>query len=75
MNKEQRDQISKIIGRLSDLQSEVANLGTDEQDKFDNLSEGLQASEKGEAIQVAADALSQASDEIQAAIDTLEGIE
>lgn len=53
-----------------------------EQEKFENLSEGLQQSEKGQAIEQAAPSLGEAVDsldsaisEADSAISTLEGIE
>lgn len=45
---------------ISEAQSEVQDMQAEEQDKYDNMSEGLQASANGEAILAAADALSNA---------------
>ena len=44
----------------------------EEQDGFDNLSEGLQCSERGVAMEEAASNLDSASDSIQDAIDNIE---
>lgn len=57
MNQSDRKQVADILARLEALQSQVTSIGEElqsladaEQEKYDNLSEGLQASEKGEAI-------------------------
>ena len=46
----------------------------DEQDKFDNMPEGLQESERGEAMQEAIDAIETACGSLDDAIDTLQEI-
>jgi hypothetical protein len=60
-----------IESEIDNVQSEINDLQSEEQDKFDNLSEGLQASERGEAIEAAADALSSASDECDTVLHEL----
>lgn len=67
MNKDQRkrldealkllDEANELIGQAQGIVEEVAG---DERDKFDNMPEGLQASERGQAIEAAADALDEA---------------
>ena len=42
----------------------IGEMASDERDKFDNMSEGLQNSEKGQAIADAADALESAESDI-----------
>lgn len=81
MNKEQRDQLTRIQKDLLNLQQELEDIRDDEQAKFDNLSEGLQASEKGEKLQQAADnsqeaidSLDSASASVQEAIDKCDEI-
>jgi len=75
MNKATRKQINDLletIGKIEELRSEAASLLSDlrdsitgladeEQEKFDNMSEGLQAGPTGEAISAAAEALSNAA--------------
>lgn len=48
---------AKIEAALSNLESVVNDLASEERDKFDNMSEGLQASETGQKIEEAADTL------------------
>ena len=55
MNKERRQKISKIIERLEDIAAELEALADEERDAFDNLPEAIQYSERGEAMEAAAD--------------------
>lgn len=48
---------ANIEAALSNLESVVNDLASEERDKFDNMSEGLQASETGQRIEEAADTL------------------
>lgn len=72
MNAQDRKEISNIISELEALQAKVEELGSQlrdlaeaEQDKFDNLPEGLQASERGEAIDQAAQSLGDAAEALE----------
>lgn len=87
MNAKVRKQVADLLNRLRTLQSEAESIGEEltslsdeEQEKFNNLSEGLQATERGQALEEAAGKLQEAADacaggEIQNAIDALEGLE
>lgn len=75
MNKARRRDIARIAARLSDLGNELFELKTDlesirdeEQESFDNLPEGLQASEQGQNSEAAVSAL-------ETAIGSLEDID
>lgn len=48
---------TNLEGALSNLESVVNDLASEERDKFDNMPEGLQASENGQKIEEAADTL------------------
>lgn len=72
MNKERRNQISKIITSLETLRYEIENLREDEQEAFDNLPEGIQCSDRGEAMEAAASELDDAYNSIDEAISQLE---
>lgn len=79
MNQKQRKALAEISARvyalkeeLAGLQATIAEHGDDEQGKFDNLSEGLQASEKGQKLSDAAEALGEAASEMEGAVDSLE---
>jgi prefoldin subunit 5 len=87
MNTQRRKTIKEMVIKLDDLRSQLETvkdddleaLKSDEREGFDNMSEGLQQSERGQAIEQAADnldaaydALEQATDSIQECIDALE---
>jgi hypothetical protein len=72
MNNQRRKSINDIIDRLSAIMDELDVLNTEEQDAHDNLPDGLQESERGEAMQEAADALDQAKCDIEIVIDNLQ---
>ena len=79
MNKKKRKVINEMAERLDSIQSELEDfhqsaevLLEEEQSSFDNLPEGLQNSEKGEAIQIAIDALGNAVNLIEEALQAVE---
>ena len=61
MNKQRRKVISDIQDQLSTLAEAINNVWDEEQEAFDNLPEGLQESERGEAMQEAINALESAA--------------
>ena len=71
MNKQNRKVIEGYINSLQDIKQDVESMLDEEQEKFDNMPEGLQESERGEAMQNAIDNLESASDAIGDAIDYL----
>lgn len=62
--KEIKDALENASSLLSEVSSTIDDLETEERDCFDNLPEGLQMSEKGEAMEMAADNLETARDYI-----------
>ena len=71
MNKQDRKMIEGYISQLQDLKDNVESMRDEETEKLDNMPDGLQESERGEAIQDAIDNLDSASDSIGDAIDYL----
>lgn len=71
MNNTRRKQIQEIIDKLEELKSDVEMLKDEEQEAFDNLPEGIQASERGEAMETAAYNLEEAYDYMDSVIDSL----
>ena len=69
MNKIRRRELQKIIEELIKLKNRIENVTDDEQLSFDNLSEGLQATMRGSAMEEAIDNLDSAIDSINEAID------
>lgn len=74
MNAQGRKEIAKYIATLEEIKDKLESMQEDEQDKFDNMPEGLQESERGEAMQEAIDAIETACGSLDDAIDTLQGI-
>lgn len=83
MNAKDRKQVAALVSRLGELQSqfesaksEIGELADAEQEKFDNLSEGLQQGEKGQAIEEAAGHLQEAADaeSIEESVAALENL-
>lgn len=72
MNKARRAALNAIVNALTELKNDLDILRDEEQDAFDNLPESMQESERGEAIQEAADNLSDAFDSLEDAIDSIE---
>lgn len=72
MNATQRNLLQKLHDTLGDVKSELESMQEEETEKFDNLSEGLQASERGQAMQAAADALAEAASSIEEAMGSVE---
>lgn len=56
-------------GRLREVLATLEEVAADEQSAFDNLPEGLQGSEQGQAIEAAASNLAEAITSVQAAVD------
>lgn len=71
MNKDTRKQLSVLIDELTSLQARVQELGEAEREKYDNMSEGLQCIERGQAISTAADTLEDQASELTNIIDNL----
>lgn len=69
MNKIRRQKLQKIIEDLIKSKNELENVMDDEQLSFDNLSEGLQATMRGSAMEEAIDNLDSTMDSINEAID------
>ena len=72
MNNTRRSQITDIMEKLSSLQTSIEELLEEEQEAFDNLPEGIQDSERGEAIQAAIDNLEEAFGNCEELLNNLE---
>jgi hypothetical protein len=57
---------------MDEIVSTVNTLADEEREKFDNMPEGLQAGDKGQAIQEAADTLESAVSDMDDAINGVE---
>lgn len=72
MNKARRKTIDEVLGKLHALEADIEELQAEEQEAFDNLTEGLQATPNGQAMEEAADCLQQALDGLGDVIANLE---
>lgn len=68
MNAQRRKEIQAVLNELADLRSRVDTLHDEEQEAFDNMPEGLQASDRGQASEAAVSAL----DDALSAFDEIE---
>lgn len=74
MNNVTRKQIKNLISELNTISDKLENILDDEQDKFDNLSEGLQYSLMGETMEDAIDCMNDGLNSINEAIINLKNI-
>lgn len=74
MNREQRKEIKELIKQLEIVKDKIDSIRDDEEDKFDNLSEGLQATMRGQDMEDAIGNLEDAIDNIAEAVANLEVI-
>jgi polyhydroxyalkanoate synthesis regulator phasin len=72
MNNKRRESITKLIGQIDDLKSQIETLTEEEQDAYDNMPESLQGGDKGDAAQAAIDALESAVSSLEEAVGSLE---
>ena len=72
MNQERRTKIEKLVEQLQDIEGSIRELQEEEQEAFDNLPEGIQGSERGQAMEEAAGNLEQAADACAEASGQLE---
>lgn len=71
MNKQRREAIEAIRQRLDDIIGEVETLKDEEQDYLDNMPENMQQGEKGSQAETAVEALTDACESINSAVDQL----
>lgn len=71
MNNKRREKINEIMGELNRIMSKIDDLQSEEDDAYYNLPEGIQMSERGEAMEEASGNLVAASESIDEAMDNL----
>lgn len=71
MNKIGRKQIEAIINKIESLRDEIETLKDEEQEKYDNLPDSLQDSERGETLTNNVDNMETAYDSLDEAIGWL----
>lgn len=74
MNAKQRKELQGYADSLEEIKCAIEEMRDDEECKFENMPEGLQESERGEAMQFAIDQLEEASTYLQDSIDAINEI-
>lgn len=72
MNNARRKEISKAISMMEEAVAILADVKEEEEMAFENLPEGIQMSERGDAMQEWIDSLTEAEDGLQDVIDNLQ---
>lgn len=67
MNRQRKERFNDVLSLLDDAKAELEDIQAEEQEAFDNLSEGLQCSQRGDTMQSWLDIM----DEIGESIDKL----
>ena len=75
MNKVGRGKVEEAKSLLQQAVDILGPLQEEEQEKFDNLSEGLQQSERGQQFESNASALDNAKSSVESAIEELDSVE
>jgi len=71
MNKKQREQIGKWIDSINEIKEGVESMIEEENEKYENMPENLQDSERGEKMYEGIENLESASSSLEEAIDSL----
>ena len=71
MNQKQKDMLNDFIGKLEEIRFQIEDTQSEEQEKFDNMSEGLQQTERSQAIEQAAQDLEEVVNALYEACDKL----
>ena len=74
MNKARRATMAEALEQLRRAHELVELIKDEEREAYDNMPEGLQASDGGQEMEATADALESAADSMQSAIDDLEAL-
>ena len=69
MNKVRRNKINQLIEKLTDNKKELEIITSEEEESFDNMTEGLQATMRGMNMEDAIDNLNTAIECLEEAID------
>lgn len=74
MNKQRRKKVESVFDQLQALIMKLEEIRDEEQDAFDNLPEGIQASERGEQMEEHISQMESAIDDIENAKSGLEEV-
>lgn len=71
MTKQKKKELKERLDQLNEIQAFVEQTKDEEQEKFDNLSEGLQESERGQQLEEYAELLECAGEALAEAIENI----
>lgn len=71
MNQEQRKALNILLSKIEEIKEEITSFQEQEEEKYNNLSEGLQATENGQKLETIAEHLSDAVSNLETAIDDI----
>lgn len=74
MNAKDRKLVSEWADKLDEIKSDIEAMQEEQEERFDNLPEGIQDSERGEEFQAAIENLESSASSIEEAIDYLNEI-
>ena len=72
MNNARRKEIAEIVTIIRGAHNRLTEVMEAEQEAFDNLPEGFQASERGENMEEAISTMEEAMNDIEMAVDSIE---
>lgn len=72
MNKQDRKEIARAIALIEEAKEIFESISSQEQEKYDNLSEGLQASENGQKFESNVESLDEAVSNIEDVINNVQ---
>ena len=72
MNNMNRKQLSDLISRIETIHEERDEIKDGEEEKFDNMPENLQDSEKGETLSEIIDFLDSASESLNESVESIQ---
>lgn len=74
MNKERRKRLDDVIDKLEELQQEVAAIGEEEREAYDNLPDSLNDTDKANQMYENADDLDSLDDDFKSLLDSIRDI-
>ncbi len=74
MNKQRRQELCDVLDYLDEAIDRLEEIKDDEQEAFDNLSDGLQNSRTGDSMQMAIDQMTEIGNDIEVVKDKVEAM-
>lgn len=74
MNKQNRKELERALELISEAMDIISSIKEAEEEKYDNLPEGIQESERGEQFQENIDELDTAASDLESTVETIENV-